>query len=119
MPTLPVLTPSAIEQLRRDHERLRLEVRQLRAAVRAMSSTTHGAVFELAETDGSGISAMSGDTPGSGTITPYRVRGDGTIQARDHDETCYNMAGAVAATTYIGVLRDSFNRPWVIVEDCS
>jgi len=111
MPSLKVLSPRGIDQLRRDHERLRLEVRQLQASVRALGQITEGSVFELAKTDSSGITAMSGDTPGSGTITPYRIRGDGTIQARDHDEKCYNLAGAVAADTYIGVLRDSWNRP--------
>jgi hypothetical protein len=115
---LQILSSKAIEALRADHEKLRIEVQQMRAAVRALGQVMDGAVFELAKTNSSGITAMIGDTPGNGTITPYRIRGDGTIQARDHDETCYNLAGAVAADTYIGVLRDSWNRPWVIVEDC-
>jgi hypothetical protein len=119
MTTLSVLSPRGLEQLRRDHERLRLEVRELRAAVRALGHVTRGSVLELAKTDGTGISAMTGDTPGSGTITPYRIRGDGTITALSHTETCYNLAGAVAATTYIGILRDAWGRPWAIVEDCT
>ena len=123
MPTLPILTPNAIEQLRRDHERLRLEVRQVQAAVRALAQLGidggGASGVEVAKTDGSGIAAMTGDTPGTGTITPYRIRGDGTLQALSHDETCYNIAGAVAATTYILIARDAWKRPWVIVEDCS
>lgn len=71
----------------------------------------------VAKTDGSGITAISGDTPGSGTVTLYAYDGADLVSL-SVTETCRNMAGAVAADTYIQTKVDEFGVRWVDVEAC-
>ena len=115
---VPVFSAKAIEAIQADHERLRLEVTALRQQVRALANTAELRPYEIGKTDADGITAMSGTTPGSGTVELHRIRADGTLVATGREETCYSSAGDVAGDTWVGILRDGWNRPWAIVEDC-
>lgn len=115
----PILGIETIEALRRDHEQLRLEVQQLRTMLRALAAAPEGECIEIGKTDASGISTISGDTPGSGTVTLYRKpAGETDLESTGHDVICLNMAGSVAASTYVAMLRDRMGRYWAIVENC-
>ena len=77
--------------------------------------------FFLAKTGGSTIAARSGTTPGSGTITLYRINDAGTLESMGVTKTAYNIsASTVAADNYIGIELDSTaEQRWiVVVEDC-
>jgi hypothetical protein len=114
-----VLSDDALQQLRADHERLRLEVQQLQHQVRALSAGDDVGELEIGKTDGSGISALSGTTPGSGTVTLYRKpAGETDLVSTGYTVTCYNMAGAVDASEWVAMIRDRFGRFWVVVEKC-
>ena len=116
---IPFLSADAIDALRADHERLRLEVQQLRHAVRALTAGSEPGVLTIGKTDGSGISAKSSDTPGSGNVTVHRLpAGGGDFESTGYVVTCYNMAGAVDASEYVAMAQDRFGRYWVIVENC-
>jgi hypothetical protein len=55
----------------------------------------------LAKSGGSGIPALSGSTPGSGTVTLYSFNGT-TLSATTTTVTAYNMtSGAVAANAWL------------------
>jgi hypothetical protein len=76
--------------------------------------------FFLAKT-GSAIAARSGTTPGSGTVTLYRINDAGTLESMGVTKMAYNITSAeVAADTYIGIELDSTaEQRWiVVVEDC-
>lgn len=120
MPQISYLSDDSIEKLRADHDQLRLQVERLVHMLRALSAVDAHAPLVIGKTDGSGISAISSDTPGSGTVTLYRLAAGGTsLASTGYDVTCYNMAGQVAASTYVGMMRDDFGRFWAIVENCS
>ena len=62
----------------------------------------------VGRTDGSGVSAMSGSTPGTGTVTLYEFDAAGDLAAivdsnsNNVTETVYNLSQtAVAANTYV------------------
>lgn len=76
--------------------------------------------LRYAKTGGGGLTARSGTTLGSGTITFY-ARSGSTIALGTETATCYNVTtGAVAANATIVVGPDDGTPPgWVaIVEDC-
>jgi len=53
---------------------------------------------------GSAIAAISTDTPGSGTVTIYRINSSGVLVTTGRTITAYNISGVeVAAATYIQV----------------
>jgi hypothetical protein len=88
---------------------------------RRRGETTDGQRFFLAKTGGSAIAARSGTTPGSGTVTLYRINDAGTLESMGVTKTAYNIsASTVAADTYIGIELDSTaEQRWiVVVEDC-
>ena len=67
------------------------------------------------------ITARSGTTPGSGTVTLYyRDRDTNTLTAvGNSDVTAYNVSqSAVANAAYVTVLQDNYGDYWVILEDC-
>jgi len=115
MPTLPVLAPSAIEQLRRDHERLRLEVRQLRAMVRALGRMDPDPFVLVKPDSGDSITSLGGLTPGSGTGQVYRLRGGGgNLVDTDHAEDVYNPGSEIVGGQYAVCLRDEHGRLWAV-----
>lgn len=63
------------------------------------------AAFRIGKTDGSGVSARSGTTPGSGTVQFYRRSAAGALEATEEDTvTAYNLSTVeVASNTYVGV----------------
>lgn len=116
---LGILSPEAIEKLRRDHETLARQLAELQQFVRALAARGDTEVIVLGKTDGSGISAESSGTPGSGTVTIYRKpAGETDVQSTSYDVTCYNLAGAVDADTFVIMGRDAFGRYWALVERC-
>ena len=90
--------------------------------------TGHGLYeFFLGKTDGSGITARSGTTPGSGTVTLYNLdtaTSTLTVQqdadAADVTETVYNLSEtAVAASAYVMISREFITGTfWAVWEDC-
>lgn len=114
------LSREAIDALRADHERLRVEVAQLRVMLRALMNGDDHAPVEYGKTDGSGIAAMNASgTPGSGTVTIYRWPGGAaSLVSTGKEETCYSTAGSVAANTFVTMERDKFGRLIAIVEKC-
>ena len=80
----------------------------------------------IGKTDGSGVSAMSVDTPGTGEVTLYRKNADGDL------ETILDGAGnaltvdvlnlaqtAVAASTYVQVKQEGLSGEYLVdFEDC-
>lgn len=65
---------------------------------------------------GSAIPAMSGLTPGSGTVTLHYF--DGTVLVADEEITAYsNWSTDVGASTFIH-LTWMYGVPWVSAEDC-
>lgn len=74
----------------------------------------------LAYTGAAGVSARSGSTLGSGTITFYGISDAGLLVATTETATAYNITqSAVVGNTYIVVGRESRTFKWiVVVEDC-
>lgn len=73
----------------------------------------------VAFTDGSGITARSGSTPGSGTVTLYKRNSSGALTSRGYTATCYNAVDvAVGASRYIQYKIDDQGDLWVDVENC-
>lgn len=79
----------------------------------------------LAITDGSGVAAMSGSTPGSGTVTLKRFDSAGDLATITDalgnavTKTVYNIsATAVGANTNVIILDMATGKSLVIVEDC-
>jgi len=72
----------------------------------------------VAQNGGSTISARSGTTAGSGTVTIFRLVGT-TLTTTSRTLTVYNMTdNTVAANAYIQCKFDMFGTAWVDVEDC-
>lgn len=67
---------------------------------------------------GSAISAISGSTPGSGTVTVYKLV-SGVLETTGVTLTVYNMAGEVAENAFIQCKTDFNGVPWVDVENCA
>lgn len=83
-------------------------------------ATSQGFWFQsrLAKTDGSGVSARSGTTAGSGTVTLQYLSGT-TITDGSETVTVYNWTDdAAAATTYVWVQQDTLGTWWITGEDC-
>ena len=80
----------------------------------------------IAKTGGSGISAMSGSTPSSGTVTLYQLNSSGTLETVKDDNlsdvtvTAYNIAAsAVASSTWVQIKQEMSSGIFVIdFEDC-
>lgn len=79
--------------------------------------------MRLAKTDGSGITARSGTTAGSGTVTLQYLDDAGEIQASANSADTFEVknwvATAGAADTYVIVGQDSLGTWWLLNEDCS
>ena len=83
--------------------------------------------FFIGKTDGSGIPARSGTTPGSGTVTLYHLDTDTTTLTVQQDSsnedvevTCYNLSTeAVAASSYVMIQQEYITGTfWAVWEDC-
>lgn len=72
----------------------------------------------VAKTDGSGISALSGTTAGSGNVVLYEMDGDGELTDTDVTLVCWNLGTAVGANKFILVVFGT-RGPWVVVEPCT
>ncbi len=119
-----LFSPKAIAQLRAMYQRFAAEVRN-ETGHRQRTGVYSPEVKFVAKTDGSGITARSSDTPGSGTVTIYRrdpSSGDlAIVQANGANwtRTCYNWtATAIGATTWITVFEDPFGDLWIDAEEC-
>jgi len=66
----------------------------------------------VGKTDGSGITAVSGDTPGSGTVTLYK-KGTTTLSSLAFTDTIYNSGLFVPKNTYVNIFYDEFGIGWV------
>lgn len=84
-----------------------------------------GLLTYLGKTDGSGITARSGTTPGSGTVTLYYISGGTLTSWKDRSgsaitKTCYNMSEtAVAATAYVIMMQELLSgKLFAVWEDC-
>lgn len=112
-------------------EKIARVVRQVLAEPRivsgrpAMSAYGHG--FWIAKTDGSGVTARSGDTPGSGTVTLYEIDSAGDLaevtssgDASAVTKTAYNLSTtAVSSATYIMCSQEiKSGKLFVVWEDC-
>lgn len=74
----------------------------------------------IAKTTGA-ITARSGTTAGSGTVSIYYLTSAGVLTDSSETVTAYNIAGAeIAATTFITIKRIEGSGYWVVdMEDCS
>jgi hypothetical protein len=78
----------------------------------------------VAKTPAGGISARTNDTPGSAVCVIYHLNADGDLEAltdannNDVTETILNMAGDIAADTYIQFKMDADGNRWADTEDC-
>ena len=74
----------------------------------------------IAYTGASGISARSGSTLGSGTVTLYGINDAGLLETTTETANVYNITqSAVVGNTYVVVGRETRTLQWVvIVEDC-
>lgn len=74
----------------------------------------------IAMVDASGISARSGTSLGTGTVTFYGIDEGGVLTATTETATVYNIASSnVTGNRYVVVARETRTLQWVvIVEDC-
>jgi hypothetical protein len=70
-----------------------------------------------AKTGAGGITAMSGDMPGSGDVTLYGFNGTDPLESTGVTTTAYNLGGAVAGNKWVNVCGGSAGW-WVVVEPC-
>lgn len=76
-------------------------------------------LVRLAKNGGSTIPARSGTTPGSGSVTLYKVDTTTLAATTEDTVTAYNLAGStIAANAYLMLVRIG-NKWWVMFEDCS
>lgn len=82
----------------------------------------------LAKTDASGVTARSGDTPGSGTVTLYKhdssenlVQQTASGNSAAVTRTAYNLSTtAVSASTYVMCVEEQITgKLYVAWEDCA
>lgn len=79
----------------------------------------------VAYVGGTAITARSGTTAGSGTVTLKKLNGTTIEDYDDSSETAitktvYNWVGSASGTnTYVIVEQDSFGTWWLVGEDCS
>jgi len=73
----------------------------------------------VAKADSSGVTARSGTTAGSGTVSIYYIA-SGTLTDTTETVTAYNLsATAVANNAYITIKRCSLDEEWIVdAEDC-
>ena len=73
----------------------------------------------VAKAGGSGVTARSGTTAGSGTVTIYYIA-SGVLTSTSQEITAYNLsATAVADNAYITIKRCSLDEEWIVdAEDC-
>ena len=73
----------------------------------------------VAKAGGSGVTARSGTTAGSGTVTIYYIDG-GVLTSTSQTVTAYSLsATAVANNAYITIKRCSLDEEWIVdAEDC-
>lgn len=73
----------------------------------------------VAKADGSGVTARSGTTAGSGTVAVYYIAA-GVLTDTGETLTAYNLsATAVANNAYITIKRCSLDEEWIVdAEDC-
>ena len=65
------------------------------------------------------ITAMSADTPGTGTVKLAKLKTDGDIDAfSDGDQVVNNIGGAVDSSTYCLIAQDTFGSWWLVVVPC-
>lgn len=67
----------------------------------------------------SGVPALSGSTPGSGTVTIQRINEDGDLEDVGTVEAFNNMGAAVGNSVKIQVKSDAFGVFWVDTENCA
>lgn len=89
--------------------RLQQQVTNLENQVLRAPATGDGGTDDfVVKTGGSAISAISTDTPGTGTVTVYRVNSSGVLATTGVTETAYNIGTtSVAANTYVPAWRDT------------
>ena len=91
------------------------------------SPSSFGLAFYIGKTDGSGLTARSGTTPGTGTVTLYTLSSGALAEFKDktgtpvaNTVTCKNLSDtAVAASSYVMLLQDPVSGAyWCVWEDC-
>lgn len=105
-----------IDLLEREVDRLRLLIRGERRPIYRRAA--------LAKTGGTAITARSGTTPGSGTVTLYHLDGGSITAVVDLDSspvtvTAYSFAGTASGIgAYIFIEQDDDGTWWYVSEDC-
>ena len=101
---------------------LQAEVRQLKVLYGQMKRQQAVAYHQpllLGKSDGT-ITAVSGDTLGSGTMQIHYVNHTtGDLIDSGHSITVYNMAGEIADDRVIGCQQENSGAQIVTIEDCS
>jgi len=114
-----LLGGKAVEQLRENHDRLRFEVQKLNARVGTYKHSTgnslrEDAVIGKAE---SAITARSGTTLGSGTVSIFNKTQGGTaiVDSGRTDVTAYNVTdAAISSGDYVRLIRDFRSGDWIV-----
>lgn len=110
----------AISQLMQRVERLESELQTLRGAKSASWIRAKGgggsSEAAIVKTSGSGIGALSGDTPGSATCTGYQVGSGGDLETSGENPTVYNpWPVAIPPNYYVLAMLEKSSEKWVVV----
>ena len=113
----------SVKQLQRDHQRLAYQVRNLHEQLAAHRRRAVTAPQFYCGKTTSTITAMDGNTPGSGTAKIYNISGDtGDLQrispADDSHVTVHNIGGLVADETFALFARDAWGLWFLVVVPC-
>lgn len=96
---------------------LATEGRRLNTAARRGRWQMPGVVTYIGKTD-EAITARSSTTPGSGTVSLYRLDDSGDLEDTGENVTAYNLSDdAVASGAYVGLVQAA-GVLWVNWEDC-
>lgn len=76
-----------------------------------------GVTTSLGKAVGS-ITALSGTTPGTGTVDFWWINGSGTLEATGQSETVSNVDTAISSGKYVWVQQDSFGAWFVSPMQC-
>lgn len=79
------------------------------------------ATLYIAKNGGSAIAARSGDTPGSGEVTLYRIADDGDLESMAVTKTAFNLStSTVAANAWLYIYMEMGSMQWLVGwEDCA
>ena len=122
MATHKIVAEQSLRELSGQMARMRMEIGNLQrrlAAYRCELGDDDVGIFP-GKTGGTGITAASSNTLGTGTVTLYTVTSNSSaVESSTETVTCLNIAGEVNADTHVLMARDRARRYWAIVERCT